>query len=98
MLETIISELGVVSVKEQGRPEDRSVAEDLDYLMEHLAAFISACEEYDLAAAFAEIDFIKEKTWNKGTADTLNELHDILFLDSDFDAAVELAKKFSMTK
>ena len=96
MIETLIAELRTIN--EPSKHEDHDVTEDLDYLTKHLSAFIAACEQYDITAAFAAIDAIKENSWNKDTMNALNELHDILFLDSDFEAAIERAKIFSMTK
>ena len=83
---------GLVKAHEQakeGVEADGPVTEDRDFLAGQLAALAAACEAYDDTAAYAALDKLKEKTWQTETAALLEELHDLLFLDSDFEGVVQ---------
>jgi len=49
----------------------------------------TACENYDDTAAYAALASLKEKLWKPETAAALEEIHEALFLHSDFDGVAE---------
>ncbi|MCL2099321.1 MAG: ATP-binding protein [Oscillospiraceae bacterium] len=73
---------------------DENVPEDTFYLNEQLLKIKSACENYDDTAAYAAIDLLKQKKWNPAAAAMLEEIYDLLFLDSNFEAVSEKIQKF----
>ena len=71
--------------------EDEDIHEDTAYLTEQLQIIKAACGDYDDTAAYAALDRLKEKAWKANTAVALEEIHDMLFLHSDFDGAAKRA-------
>ncbi len=84
-LETLVKELSPAETV----AENANVTEDTAYLKEQLQIIKTACENYDDTAAYAAFDRLKEKTWKPETAQTLEKIRDVLFLDSDFDSVAE---------
>jgi DNA-binding response OmpR family regulator len=70
--------------------EAAAVEEDTAYLAEELGVIKAACEDYDAKTAYAAFDRIKEKQWNAKTAAFVEEIRDLLYLDSDFDKVAEM--------
>ena len=70
---------------------DSDIHEDKTFLKKQLSDFIIVCEEYDDAKGYELLDQINEKTWKKDTNEQLKKIRDLLFLDSDFEAAIEHA-------
>ena len=68
---------------------DDSIAENTAYLTEQLQLVSTACEDYDDDAAFAILKNLLEKKWQIKTADELKQIHDILFVYSDFEEAAK---------
>lgn len=68
--------------------------EDTAYLLRQLEVIKNACSQYDDTAAYAAIEKLKEKQWRWETAYTLEEIHDALFLHSDFEKGEEIARLF----
>jgi len=61
------------------------VMEDTAYLAEQLQIIKAACKDYDDTEAYAALDRLKAKQWKPQTTAALEEIHDALFLHSDFD-------------
>jgi len=70
--------------------------EDTAYLKKYLQNIKEACEDYDDTAVYAALDRLKEKQWKMKTTSALEKIHDMLFLDSDFDQAAKHAEIFLM--
>ena len=87
-LEALIRRLGP-SAADEGEADD--VAEDTAFLSEELQAFRAACEGYNDALAFAILDRLRGRLWKRGTAAALKEIHNDLYLHSDFELAGEKA-------
>jgi signal transduction histidine kinase/CheY-like chemotaxis protein len=79
---------------DQGSAVTLDEAEDMAYLIEQLKLVESACTHYDDVSAYAALDRLKEKKWSTETADTLEKIHDALFLNSDFEVATEQSRTF----
>ncbi|MCL2096842.1 MAG: ATP-binding protein [Oscillospiraceae bacterium] len=74
------------------------IEEDEAYLSEQLLIIKKACADYDDAAAYAALARLKNKPWKKETADVLEEIYDILFIDSNFESAEEkISVRFPQT-
>ncbi|MCL2030643.1 MAG: ATP-binding protein, partial [Oscillospiraceae bacterium] len=67
-------------------PDAEPAEEDTAYLSEQLLIIRKACEDYDDAAVYAALDRLKEKPWKAETAAVLEEIHDLLFIDSNFES------------
>jgi len=90
-LESLITELSSVHAA------DGNVTEDTAYLAEQLQIVKTACEYYDDTGAYAALDRLKAKQWKPQTTAALEEMHDALFLHSDFDGAAEKVRIFLET-
>jgi len=88
---TLIDKLS--SKKDENKKSDEGISEDITYLTEQITKIKNACENYDDSTAYTALDLLKRKQWKKETTATLEEIHDSLFLHSDFDKATELANK-----
>jgi len=80
------------AVNEQTANNDeasQNVTEDVSFLKEQLQIIKTACENYDDDTAYATLDKLKEKTWLSETLELLTQIHDMLFVYSDFDSAVK---------
>jgi signal transduction histidine kinase/CheY-like chemotaxis protein len=101
-LESLVRKLSPAQTAVGIRADDRDVAdmdvagtdaeEDTAYLKEQLQIVKTACEDYDDTAAYAALDRLKEKQWKAQTSAALEEIHDALFLHSDFDGAARLTE------
>ena len=93
-LEALIKRLAPAdsALAESAGDNDRS--EDTACLTEQLLKIKAACEDYDDTTAYAVLDLLKEKPWKKETSVALDEIRDLLFLDSNFEAAVERVDTF----
>jgi CheY-like chemotaxis protein len=88
VLEAMVQSLAT----EEDEPPDNTDADAQDdtvYLAAQLRVIKSACEDYDDTPAFAALALLNERKWKKETAAILGELHEMLFLHSEFDAVVE---------
>ena len=65
--------------------------EDVSFLNEQLQIIKTACSNYDDDQAYAALDRLKEKSWRRETANTLDQIRDMLFVYSDFDGALKRA-------
>ena len=70
---------------------DEDIQEDAAFLHEQLMIVKAACEDYDSAAAYAALDLLGERRWKKETSAILENIRDLLFLESDFEAAAQQA-------
>ena len=91
-LVTLVRNLGLVELPEDS---DTNVNEDTVYLTEQLHVIKKACEDYNDAEVYAALDRLKEKQWKKETAAALEELHDMLFLDSNFEGVADRVQKMN---
>ena len=71
------------------RSSSCTVKEDKAYLTEQLLVVKASCEKYDGASACAAIDRLKAKQWQPTTTAMLDDIHDALFLHSDFDGVAD---------
>ena len=79
--------------------ESQNATEDVSFLKEQLQIIKTACENYDDDTAFTALKNLKEKTWRSVTLELLTQIHDMLFLSSDFDgAAKQIAKELEVYK
>jgi CheY-like chemotaxis protein len=72
--------------------EDDTI-EDRDFLKEQLLIMKDACEDYDRKSASSALETLQDKKWKVKTTEALEEIHEALFLHSDFEGAEELVKK-----
>ena len=72
---------------------DNITQEDTAFLKQQLMEVIAGCENYDDVAVYAALDLLKEKSWKNSTIETLDKIRDTIYLDSEFDTAMELAAK-----
>jgi len=66
-----------------------NIDEDTAYLTEQLQIIKTACINYDIDAAYAALDKLKEKTWNTKTYNMIEQLRDKLFIYSDFEGVLK---------
>ena len=66
----------------------------MQFLTEQMMIIKAACKKYDNTAAFEAVDRLKEAKWSRETAAVINEIHDTLMLQSDFEKAAEIACHF----
>ena len=85
MLEGLIAEYAPDEVE----PDDTDVVEDVAFLKEQLAAVTEACNDYNKKAACAAIDALKAKPWKNETLRAIEEIRDMISLESDFEGALE---------
>jgi len=74
----------------------KEISEDKAYLTEQLQIIQTACRNYDDRAIFAAFDRLKEKQWKPKTAAAIEEIRDMLFLDSNFVKTAELARALAV--
>jgi hypothetical protein len=70
--------------------DDTEITEDTGFLKEQLEKVKDACEDYDRKNAEAALMLLKDKEWKAETMFMLEEIHDALFLHSDFEKVVEI--------
>jgi signal transduction histidine kinase/DNA-binding response OmpR family regulator len=82
----------VVKYKPAGTDESVSpqIDEDTAFLEAQLAIIKTACENYDAKAAYTALELLKEKSWKSETRAIIDEIHDLIYLSSDFDGAAEI--------
>jgi CheY-like chemotaxis protein len=68
--------------------------EDTAYLSQQLEIIKNACIQYDDTTAYTALGKLKEKQWKWEIAYTLEEIHDALFLHSDFEKGEEISRLF----
>ncbi|MCL1992776.1 MAG: ATP-binding protein [Spirochaetes bacterium] len=91
-IETLKAIVSDMFKNDSGAAASQESPGDAGYLAERLSLIQTACENYDDEAAFSALAALKERPWKKETADALENIHDVLFLHSDFDKAGKLAK------
>jgi len=72
---------------------DMDIIEETAFLVEQLEKIKTACEDYDDLKAYELLDTLNDKTWKNETKKTLDEIRNLLFFESNFDGAAELADK-----
>jgi CheY-like chemotaxis protein len=92
ILERLIDKLAPEEASAAG---DDNLQEDTVFLKEQLAIVKNACEDYDIDTAYAALDKLLEnkKQWKSGRFAAFAEIKDMLYLNSDFEAAGEMAGK-----
>ena len=83
MLKTLADELSVNDKSEQ------DIQEDSIFLKESLAIIKTACDDYDDETAYKTLDKLKEKRWKNNTSAAIEEIHNLLYFNSDFEGAAE---------
>jgi signal transduction histidine kinase/CheY-like chemotaxis protein len=84
---------------ERFKPKDKTIESagitsgDTAYLAEQLQIISTACEEYDDDAAYAAFERLSEKSWTAEITAAVDEAHNLLSMDSDFEGAAELIGK-----
>ena len=73
--------------------EKDDIVEDTELLKEKIGLFVEACQNYDDTAAFAALKELNDKEWKDNTRNSIDKIHDLLYLHSDFDRAEEEARK-----
>jgi len=68
---------------------DISAIEDTAFLQEQLQKIKLACEQYNANQVYALMNQLNEKQWTKDTTLALAAIRDIIYLESDFEAAVD---------
>ena len=71
---------------------DEPTQENAAFLTEQLLKLKAACEDYDDAAAYAALDRLEGKPLGADASAILGVIRDMLFLESDFEAAAERAQ------
>ena len=78
--------------------EEDSTEEDQEFWQEKLTQIKMACEEYDDTKIYATLDLLKQKQWGKDKKYIIEKIHDLIFLNSDFEGAIEIVQNsLSMT-
>jgi len=86
ILEKLVSKLRSETAADA---DDSNISEDTAYLAEQLEIAKSSCDDYDDTSVYATLDRIKEKPWKNKTIDKLEQIHDTLYFESDFEGAGE---------
>jgi len=71
----------------------RDAVGDTGFLKEQLEILKNSCEAYDVKSAYAAVDRLKKKTWDPKTSEYIEEIHETLYSDSDFEKAAEMAQE-----
>ncbi|MCL2575057.1 MAG: ATP-binding protein [Defluviitaleaceae bacterium] len=71
----------------------KNIEQDNRLLIESLQKIIAFCDEYDDGQAFVELDEISTKPLDAITKSTIDEIHQTLYLHSDFEKAAEICIK-----
>jgi signal transduction histidine kinase/CheY-like chemotaxis protein len=90
----ILEELAqtISAAAETANENDTAISEDTAYLAQQLEIIKSACEDYNDAAVFQALDLLKKKKWKKETAAVLENIYELVYALSDFEAAAERAQ------
>jgi CheY-like chemotaxis protein len=94
-IETLEALIKTLTPQETAKTDNADVTEDIEYLKSQLEIIKTACGDYDAEAAYTVLDQLKEKPWKAQTTEFLEKIRDMLYLDSDFDGAVEMIENFS---
>jgi len=79
--------------KTKAAESDIAYAQGDDALLsEQLPIIIAACEQYDDITVYEVLDMLKEKEWTRETSKKLEKIRNSLFLESDFEAVIQIAK------
>ncbi|MDR2578403.1 MAG: transporter substrate-binding domain-containing protein [Chitinispirillales bacterium] len=73
---------------------EADIIEDIEYLVEHLAAIKTACENFDNTAVYKILDLIEEKIWKTKTTEVIKNIRALIYVSSDFEIAAENIQKF----
>lgn len=89
-IETLSTLIETLASDEIDDIDEKDIMEDAAYLSEQLLIVKTACGDYDVEAACAVLNRLKEKPWKAQTAKSIDNIYDILYLESDFDRAAEM--------
>ena len=82
-----------LSAAEPTESSDKDVKEDTEYLKEQLVNIKKFCEDYNDTKVYEILDKLKEKQWKDETTIILEEIRDILFIDSNFESVAAKVEK-----
>ena len=83
------------SEESQNTSEDgENVTENTELLREQLELIKTACDDYDITAAESAFNAVLGSILKSSTRQFLEEVRDILYADSDFDAVSEKIDEF----
>ena len=72
--------------------DDSNIIEDRALLYHQLEMVIQACEVFDDQAVFEALDYLQDKPWKEETIKIIGNIKDKIFLHSDFEEVVTIAK------
>jgi CheY-like chemotaxis protein/anti-sigma regulatory factor (Ser/Thr protein kinase) len=64
--------------------------EDTEYLKNQLQIITRACEDYDDETAYKAFELLNKKSWSSQTAAKIDEIHNMLSMDSDFEGVAQM--------
>jgi len=89
-LEKLIKNLeDLIKEYKKEETDDVDVLDDWGFLIEQLVLIKTACENYDEPLASQILNKLMEIKWSNETLTKLDEIHDTLYFESDFEKVVE---------
>ncbi len=82
-----------LSQDEAPQEEDGEEREDSAYLNAQMEVIEAACAAYDERVVYSALNRLRERKWKAATTQALEDIGDMLFLQSDFEAAGEKARQ-----
>ncbi|MCL2765389.1 MAG: ATP-binding protein [Treponema sp.] len=73
--------------------DSQDITEDALFLKEQLKITIAACKEYNITASIKALEKLKEKKWKASTSAFIDEIYNLLDLNSDFETAVKICEE-----
>ncbi|MCL2801468.1 MAG: ATP-binding protein [Treponema sp.] len=70
------------------------IKEDKEFLNTQLLTIKTACADYDIDTAINALKILKEKPWKKTTLVLIENIFDLLYLNSDFENAALMCDRF----
>ena len=78
--------------------DNDDIEEDISLLDEQLKLIIGACQNYDDSSTYDILNKLNEFQWKSDTKTALENIHDLLYLHSDFESAEEKATELLKLK
>jgi CheY-like chemotaxis protein/nitrogen-specific signal transduction histidine kinase len=69
---------------------DKEVVEDIDFFNQQILFIKKSCQDYNIKEALAIVEKLKKKPWKPDTEEWLDNIHDLLYMFSDFDEVIRL--------
>jgi len=73
--------------------DDTEISEDMDHLKSHLTIALTACDCCDGKTVIEILDKLLKQRWDSDIIVKLDEIHNTIFFDSDFEVASEMMKE-----